>query len=91
MQQSDPLGPLLFGLTIHPILQSLSSDFIVGYINDIMLGGSVELVTNDVDAIIFLGDVKGLHLTKCKLITKTSPSSMSPLNNFIHVTVSNGV
>jgi hypothetical protein len=38
-QQGDPLGPLLFALTIHPILQSLVSEFKTGYLDDVAIGG----------------------------------------------------
>ena len=38
-QQGDPLGPLLFALTIHPILQSLVSEFKTGYLDDVAAGG----------------------------------------------------
>ena len=30
-QQSDPLGPLLFCLTLHPLLEGLLSDLRIGY------------------------------------------------------------
>ena len=33
IQQGDPLGPLLFSLTLHPILNSLSSKLRVGYLD----------------------------------------------------------
>ena len=42
VQQGDPLGPLLFCLAIHPILTSLSSDLVVGYLDDITLGGDEQ-------------------------------------------------
>ena len=38
-QQGDPLGPLLFCLTIHPLLCSLTSSLTIGYLDDITLGG----------------------------------------------------
>ena len=38
-QQGDSLGPLLFALTIHPILQSLDSEFKTGYLDDVAAGG----------------------------------------------------
>ena len=39
VQQGDPLGPLLFCLAIHPILASLRSDLIIGFLDDVTLGG----------------------------------------------------
>jgi hypothetical protein len=44
IQQGDPLGPTLFCLTIHPMLQSLSSELRVGYMDDITLGGPEDVV-----------------------------------------------
>ena len=42
VQQGDPLGPLLFCLLLHSFMQRLNSDFCVGYLDDISLGGSVS-------------------------------------------------
>ena len=35
VQQGDPLGPLLFCLSLHPLLISLSSKLRIGYLDDI--------------------------------------------------------
>ena len=43
-QQGDPLGPLLFCNTIHPLLSSLKSDLKLGYMDDVSLGGPVDRV-----------------------------------------------
>ena len=40
VQQRDPLGPLLFCLSIHPMITSLSSELVIGYMDDITLGGT---------------------------------------------------
>ena len=34
VQQGDPLGPLLFCLTIHPLITPLKSEFKVFYLDD---------------------------------------------------------
>jgi len=34
-QQGDPLGPLLFSNTIHPLLNRLSSNLQLGYLDDL--------------------------------------------------------
>ena len=39
VQQGDPLGPLLFCLTIQPLLRNIQSEFVSGYLDDIGLGG----------------------------------------------------
>jgi hypothetical protein len=36
-QQGDPLGPLLFCLTIQPLLRSLSCELIAAYMDDLTL------------------------------------------------------
>ena len=33
VQQGDPLGPLLFCLTVQPLLNSLKADLVVGYLD----------------------------------------------------------
>jgi len=38
-QQGDPIGPLLFSNTIHPLIASLKSDLNLGYLDDESLGG----------------------------------------------------
>lgn len=48
VQQGDPLGPLLFCLTINDALKGLHSTFVAGYLDDITLGGDIESVLRDV-------------------------------------------
>ena len=87
MQQGDPLGPLIFCLTIHPTLLSLKSEFLVGYMDDITIGGPVASVASDINAIIDDGNAKGMHLnvTQCELISNDMPPTIIPLDQFIHV------
>ena len=89
-QQGDPLGPLIFCLTIHHILESLNSVFIVGYMDDITLGGPRDVVANDVNTVAVEGSNIGLFLNtdKSELITKTAtPVNLPPINQFVHFTV----
>ena len=51
VQQGDRLGPLLFCLFIHKIVSSLSSEFIVFYLDDGTLGGSFEDLQADLHRI----------------------------------------
>ena len=78
VQQGDPLGPMLFCLTIHPLLCSLSCILTEGFLDDITLGGNEASVANDVQAIIDGGQELGLQLnfSKCELISlgDNSPS-----------------
>ena len=47
IQQGDPLGPLLFCLSIQHLLLALHSELRMSYLDDISLGGGVEDISND--------------------------------------------
>ena len=47
VQQGDPLGPLLFCLTIHPLVLRLQSEFRVFYLDDGTLAGNLSDVLQD--------------------------------------------
>ena len=76
VQQGDPLGPLLFCLTIHPLLNTLQSSFKACYMDDVTLGGRVDTVEHDIAEIISTGQHLGLVLnpTKCELILPAQES-----------------
>ena len=38
VQQGDPLGPLLFCLTLHNLISELTSELILGYLDDVTFG-----------------------------------------------------
>jgi len=61
-QQGDPIGPLLFCNTVHPLLSSLQSKFNIGFLDDVILIGHVDVVTSDVAEITRLGAEIGLSL-----------------------------
>jgi len=84
-QQGDPLGPLLFCLTIHPLLSSLSSKLVIGYLDDITLGGDEATVAADVNMIQTQGETLGLKLNinKCEFINHNASSSESVFSDFI--------
>ena len=73
IQQGDPLGPLLFCLTIQPLLSSLQSSLTIGFMDDVTLGGRVDVVANDIQHINCFGATLGLNLniTKCELISSS--------------------
>lgn len=79
VQQGDPLGPLLFCLTLHNLGQCLTSDLCIPYLDDVTIGGNLECIMSDLE--IIEGAVSlGLFLNneKSEIIT-TSNSSWSPL------------
>ena len=47
VQQGDPLGPLLFSITIHRLLGTLHSEFRIFYLDDGTLGGPLDEVLDD--------------------------------------------
>ena len=82
VQQGDPLGPLIFCLTIHPTLLLLKSEFLIGYLDDIMIGGPVASVASEIKVIIDDGIAKGMYLivTKCEFISSDMPPTNVPLD-----------
>ena len=57
VQQGDPLGPLLFCLTIHPMVLQLRSELRMFYLDDGSLGGSLSDVLHDLQLVEKLGSV----------------------------------
>src|SRR2546425_508310 len=42
VQQGDPLGPLLFSLTLHLLLSGHGDAFVCGYLDDVGMGDKVS-------------------------------------------------
>ena len=87
MQQGDPLGLLIFCLTIHSTLLQFKSEFLVGYMDGIMIGRPVASVASDIKVTVDDGSAKGkyLNVIKCKLISDEMPPSIALLGHFFHV------
>jgi len=66
VQQGDPLGPLLFCLTVQPLLLSLASDLILGFLDDFTIGGHLTSVAADVATIGSSGASLGSSLNSIK-------------------------
>lgn len=75
-QQGDPLGPAIFSLAIHPIIQRLQSKLNVWYLDDGTLGGDANTVLNDLATLIDEFSLIGLDLnfSKCELFVCDSCS-----------------
>jgi hypothetical protein len=63
-QPGDLLGPFLFCLTLQPVLDTLQSDLILGYLDDVSGGGDLESVTDDVTKVESLGAELVLRLNR---------------------------
>ena len=66
VQQGDPLGPLLFCLAIHPLIEKLTSEFVVFYLDDGSLGGRVGEVLRDLQTVEGAAEELGLQLNRRK-------------------------
>ena len=55
VQQRDPLGPLLFCLCLHDLGAQMSSELACYYLDDRMLGGSVDDLVHDLDVVVRIG------------------------------------
>ena len=66
VQQGDPLGPLLFCLTIHKLCMKLKSEFNVFYLDDGTVGGYCDDVVQDVKMIEEGAGALGLQLNRGK-------------------------
>ena len=66
MQQDDPLGLLLFCLSIHPLISTLKSNFVVFYLDDSTLGGSLQEVLSGLRLVEEEAAKLGLHLNHGK-------------------------
>ena len=69
-QQGDPMGPLEFCIALQPILSELKSELRVAFLDDLTLGGKVDVVAHDVQHIAHEAAKLGLELNraKCEII-----------------------
>ena len=66
VQQGDPLGPLLFCLAVHDLVQQLQSEFNIFFLDDGTLGGSLEGVLEDFSTVERMAGELGLQLNRDK-------------------------
>jgi hypothetical protein len=87
-QQGDPLGTLLFRITLQPLLLELKSSLCIAYIDDVTVGGQPGVVSAGVQHINDAGPSYGLHLNiaKCEVIYRRRISDDSILASFVQLT-----
>ena len=51
----DPLGPLLFCLSIHDLCSQLKSEFDVWYLDDSSVGGTLNNIRHDLEIVQWWG------------------------------------
>ena len=79
VQQGDPLGPLIFCLTIFSLGQRLTSVLSILYLDDISIGGPCDNIIEDLEAIMEASSLGlALNTQKSEIITD-SPSSRNCL------------
>ena len=42
VQQGDPKSPLLFCITLHDLISQITSELLLGYLNDVTFGGNLQ-------------------------------------------------
>jgi len=69
-QQGDPLGPLYFCLTFKELLESLLSELVLGFLDDVALGGDAASVLKDFILLEAAAKQLGLELNrnKCEIV-----------------------
>ena len=66
VQQGDPVGPLLFCLSIHQLVSKLQSELVLFYLDDGTIAGSLQDVLADLRLIEFEASKLGLELNHSK-------------------------
>ena len=65
---SDPLGPLLFCLSLYQLHSQVKSEFCVLYLDDVTLGENLEDVLHDLEVFERVAAELGLLLNHCKSV-----------------------
>ena len=66
IQQGDPIGPLLFCLSIHDLVSSLKSEYKIFYLDDGTIGGTLKDISADLSFIEEAAGQLGLCLNVAK-------------------------
>jgi len=73
-QQGDPLGPLYFCLVFKELLESLKSELVLGYLDDVAVGDDASTVIKDFIHLEMTAKHLGLEVkrSKCEVIGHTN-------------------
>ena len=84
VQQGDPIGPLLFCLTIHRMITQLQTAFNVWFLDDEAIGGNVLELNRALTTIEQECEQFGLYLNvnKCELVCPSLSDMASLLDAF---------
>ena len=74
IQQGDPMGSFLFALTTRDLMLSCKSPLNAWYLDDVVLGGQLQSVKEDLNRIVDAKKSLGLtvNFSKCELMLKDS-------------------
>jgi hypothetical protein len=90
VQQGDPLGPFLFSLGINDLIGQCKSHFNIWYLDDGTLGGTVEDVLSDYNAIVKSNESLGLTVNPSKseimIINEDPLTSQQIMDRFSAIT-----
>ena len=72
-QQEDPLGPLFFCLVFKDLLESLQSELVLGYLDDVAIGDTAAIVLQDFILLEKTAEHLGLEVnrSKCEIVGHT--------------------
>ena len=72
-QQGDPLGPLYFCLVFKDLLESLQSELVLGYLDDVAVGDTAAIVLQDFILLEKTAEHLGLEVnrSKCEVVGHT--------------------
>ncbi len=73
-QQGDPLGPLYFCLTFKELLEGRKSELVLGFLDDVAIGGEATCVLEDFTQLELAAKNLGLELNheKCEIVGHTA-------------------
>ena len=84
IQQGDPMGSFLFALTTRDLMLSCKSPLNAWYLDDVVLGGQLQSVKEDLKKIVDAKNSLGLtvNFSKCELMLIDSQTNIDPAQEF---------